>query len=194
MKLTHARRLAALEAHDFWNKETSDEKLYSVSATAFALGVSRNRIRELPIRRIPIGGNRFAYRRGDVLQFYFSDVIAPHSLLKRIRPYDWAPRPQGPLVIGRPIEDGSRTKLKEAEDWLYSRLDECLDPVDSREIIREAMDAGFSERTIQRARKSLCVYGMIVVVTQTGFGANKRSLWSMEWDEDSWTEADEKGG
>jgi hypothetical protein len=45
---------------------------------------------------------------------------------------------------------------------------------DRREIIEAAEKAGFAKRTIYRARKHLGV-----VVVQSGFGKDKRSIWKL---------------
>lgn len=69
-------------------------------------------------------------------------------------------------------DPGERTTADEAASWLATLLTEEGGQVDRRDVMRAAQAMGFKERTVHRAREML---GLIVV--QTGFGKNKRSLW-----------------
>ncbi len=60
----------------------------------------------------------------------------------------------------------------EAASWLDTMIDEEGGQVDRRAVMRAANAMGFKERTVHRARETL---GLIV--EQTGFGKDKRSMW-----------------
>ena len=85
------------------------------------------------------------------------------------------------------IEGGARELLAEAEtiegepnqqsdttQWLQDLIAEEGGQLDSRTIMRLARENGFAERTVQRARQKLCV-----TVAMSGFGKEKRSIWSI---------------
>lgn len=79
------------------------------------------------------------------------------------------------LAVAESTEDSEeRGALIEVADWLRDLLTEETGTMDKREIIRLARDNGFSERTIYRARDKLDVH-----VRTTGFGKDKRSVWSI---------------
>ncbi len=69
-------------------------------------------------------------------------------------------------------DSGESNASDEAASWLATLLTEEGGQVDRRDVMRAAQAMGFKERTVHRARESL---GLIVV--QTGFGKNKRSVW-----------------
>ena len=68
-------------------------------------------------------------------------------------------------------EDGNAPK--EVESWLADLLTEEGGKIDRRAVMSAAQAMGFKERTVHRAREKL---GLIVV--QTGFGRDKRSVWT----------------
>lgn len=85
------------------------------------------------------------------------------------------------------IEGGARELLAEAEtfegepnqlcdttQWLAELLGEEGGKLDKRTIIRLAKEDGHAERTVQRAREKLGI-----TVSQTGFGQDKKSVWTL---------------
>lgn len=79
------------------------------------------------------------------------------------------------FAVAESASDGEeRGALAEVTDWLRDLLAEESGMMDKRDIIRLARDNGFSERTVYRARDKLGVH-----VRTTGFGKDKRSLWSI---------------
>jgi energy-coupling factor transporter ATP-binding protein EcfA2 len=78
------------------------------------------------------------------------------------------------LALAEGEADGSeKGAAHEAEKWLLELLDDEGGSVDRRRVMDAARAAGFSERTVQRARTSLDL-----TATQMGFGAEKRSIWT----------------
>lgn len=65
-----------------------------------------------------------------------------------------------------------RSAADEAASWLATLLTEEGGQVDRRDVMKAANAMGFKERTVHRARAAL---GLVVV--QTGFGRDKRSVW-----------------
>lgn len=62
----------------------------------------------------------------------------------------------------------------EATGWLRTLLTEEADGLEKREIMKAARREGHAERTLQRAREKLGV-----LVHQSGFGKEKRSIWKL---------------
>jgi putative DNA primase/helicase len=69
-------------------------------------------------------------------------------------------------------DPGERNASDDAASWLATLLTEEGGQVDRRAVMRAAQAMGFKERTVHRARETL---GLVVV--QTGFGKDKRSVW-----------------
>ena len=69
-------------------------------------------------------------------------------------------------------DSDERSATGEAANWLGTLLTEEGGQVDRRDVMKAANAMGFKERTVHRARETL---GLIVV--QTGFGKDKRSVW-----------------
>lgn len=69
-------------------------------------------------------------------------------------------------------DTGERSAADEVASWLDTLLAEEGGQIDRRDVMRAANAMGFKERTVHRARETL---GLIVL--QTGFGKNKRSVW-----------------
>ena len=65
-----------------------------------------------------------------------------------------------------------RSAADEAASWLDTLIEEEGGQVDRRDVMKAANAMGFKERTVHRAREAL---GLVVL--QTGFGKDKRSIW-----------------
>jgi putative DNA primase/helicase len=90
-------------------------------------------------------------------------------------------------VWGKVVEGTARELLATAEavpedenhengsvlDWLRQLLEDENGEIDRRDVMKAANAMGYKERTVHRAREKL---GLIV--KQTGFGKNKKSLWA----------------
>lgn len=70
-------------------------------------------------------------------------------------------------------EADGQSAVDDAADWLRELLKDA-GATDRRDILSSAKGAGYSERTIDRARSRLGV-----VASQHGFGKGKRSLWEL---------------
>ena len=68
-------------------------------------------------------------------------------------------------------EDADR---KDAVEWLRDLLKDAGGEVVSREAIKLAREAGFSERTVERARPKAGIS-----IRLSGFGSDKRSVWTL---------------
>lgn len=77
------------------------------------------------------------------------------------------------LAVAEATQDQG-SALHDTTDWLRDLLIEEGGAMDKRDIMRLARDNGYSERTVQRAREQLALK-----VRTTGFGKDKRSLWSI---------------
>jgi AAA domain-containing protein len=70
------------------------------------------------------------------------------------------------------LEQSEGGSDREIDTWLRSELEG--DPVDRKEVFRRASESGFSSRSTERAANRLGVHR-----SQSGFGKEKRSLWSL---------------
>lgn len=70
-------------------------------------------------------------------------------------------------------DDGEGGKLRDVESWLADLMAEEGGKVDRRDVMRAAQAMGYKERTVHRARESLGL-----VVHQSGYGKDKRSVWT----------------
>jgi putative DNA primase/helicase len=72
------------------------------------------------------------------------------------------------------MADDEGGALSDTSEWLKEILTEEGGQLDKQNVMLLAKGAGFSERTIQRARGRLGI-----VATMTGFGKSKRSIWKL---------------
>ena len=70
--------------------------------------------------------------------------------------------------------EGGQTAIDEAAEWLNELLTEEGGKIDRRDALKSAEAMGFKARTVQRARKK-----MALIVEQSGFGKDKRSVWKL---------------
>jgi len=70
--------------------------------------------------------------------------------------------------------DGSRDEANEASSWLRDYLTDIGGEADSKEIKQHAKAAGFSSSAMDRAKRRLKLTS-----TNTGFGKEKRAIWSL---------------
>lgn len=119
----------------------------------------------------PDGGG-FVYEvRQVVLPGSASPIVA--SRVEWVSPIDGSAREILASAEAQPDAE-ERPELAEAADWLRARIEEAGGTMDRRDIMRDAKDAGFSERTIDRARTDLGI-----TARSSGFGKEKRSLWQL---------------
>ena len=69
--------------------------------------------------------------------------------------------------------DGDAGTVDSVENWLRELLVHEGGSLDRRDVLRSAEAMGYKQRTVHRAREKLGI-----VVKQTGFGKDKRSLWT----------------
>ena len=77
-------------------------------------------------------------------------------------------------VAEQDTDPDEKSELRDASDWLRARIEDAGGEMARRELLQEAEQAGFPERTIQRAKKRAGV-----ITRQTGFGAAKQSTWML---------------
>ena len=70
--------------------------------------------------------------------------------------------------------EGEPNQLSDTTQWLQVLIAEEGGQLDKRDIMKLARENGFAERTVQRAREKLGV-----TVAMSGFGKEKRSIWSI---------------
>jgi putative DNA primase/helicase len=78
------------------------------------------------------------------------------------------------LATAEMADDDEGGALSDTSEWLKEILTEEGGQLDKQNIMLLAKGAGFSERTIQRARGRLGI-----VATMSGFGKSKRSIWKL---------------
>jgi putative DNA primase/helicase len=71
------------------------------------------------------------------------------------------------------LEDGIGESVDSVSTWLRQLLVDENGEIDRRDVMRAAHAMGYKERTVHRAREKI---GLIV--KQSGFGKDKRSLWT----------------
>ena len=79
------------------------------------------------------------------------------------------------LLAEAEVVKGEPSQLSDTTQWLRDLLSEEGGQLEKRIIIKIARENGFAERTVQRAREQLGI-----TVTQSGFGKEKRSVWSIQ--------------
>lgn len=70
-------------------------------------------------------------------------------------------------------DDGSGIGVDGVAGWLQTLLKDEGGKLDRRDVMKAANAMGYKERTVHRAREKLGI-----VVEQTGFGKDKRSIWA----------------
>lgn len=70
-------------------------------------------------------------------------------------------------------DDGSGIGVDGVAGWLQNLLKDEGGKLDRRDVMKAANAMGYKERTVHRAREKLRI-----VVEQTGFGKDKRSIWT----------------
>lgn len=60
-------------AHRFWDTTTPDDEVFSTSSIAFACGIGRNSVRQIPVSPIAVHKGQRIYRRGDVMAWLIKD-------------------------------------------------------------------------------------------------------------------------
>jgi hypothetical protein len=70
----------------FWDQDTHQDQLFSTSSVAYALGVGRTRLLQIPITpRIVLKKQKF-FRKGDVLSWMEQDsLLGEAGLLPKLR-------------------------------------------------------------------------------------------------------------
>lgn len=76
------------------------------------------------------------------------------------------------LATAESIAEDEYHENGSVKDWLRQLLIEENGEIDRRDVMKAANAMGFKDRTVHRAREKLSL-----IVKQTGFGKNKRSLW-----------------
>lgn len=89
-------------------------------------------------------------------------------------------------LLAIPVSQEERSALEDAEDFLRDMLAES--PVDSKEILKEARNAGVSEKTLHRAKKTLGVRSQ-----KLGFGRDGVWVWALKDGQDMPKMVKEKG-
>jgi hypothetical protein len=114
------------------------------------------------------GGFSYDLMQGELPQH--RDVIASYVV--------WGDEMSGSaremLATAEMADDDEGGALSDTSEWLKEILTEEGGQLDKQNIMLLAKGAGFSERTIQRARGRLGI-----VATMSGFGKSKRSIWKL---------------